>query len=386
MLRLSLLVNNDSRHDHSSHSFFKSLFRVQQQPDSLSVMRFYQVDPTKDVRWAQLVDRHPRASVFHTVGWLQALRRTYGYEPVVFTTSSPTGDLENGLVFCRIKSWLTGRRLVSLPFSDHCDPLCESAEDVSFLMRYLQSTLEHQEWKYLEVRPVNGSFDETGHAIGFRPTAQYFLHRIDLHPELKEIFQSFDKDSVQRRIQRAQRGGLVEGRGRSEDLLHQFYDLFVLTRGRHHLPPIPIVWFRNLIETQKDSLEIRLAFQDKKAIAGILTLRFRDCAYYKYGCSDVRFNRFGAIPWLLWNAISDAKLSGAKEFDLGRTQDDNEGLLTFKGHWVPHPSRLIYWKYPDAPALDSANGWKLKAAKQMFSYMPEKILRMTGRLIYRHIG
>jgi hypothetical protein len=106
-------VNNDSRHDHSSHSFFKSLFRVQQQPDSLSVMRFYQVDPTKDVRWAQLVDRHPRASVFHTVGWLQALRRTYGYEPVVFTTSSPTGDLENGLVFCRIKSWLTGRRLVS---------------------------------------------------------------------------------------------------------------------------------------------------------------------------------------------------------------------------------------------------------------------------------
>ena len=175
MLRLSLLVNNDSRHDHSSHSFFKSLFRVQQQPDSLSVMRFYQVDPTKDVRWAQLVDRHPRASVFHTVGWLQALRRTYGYEPVAFTTSSPTGDLENGLVFCRIKSWLTGRRLVSLPFSDHCDPLCESAEDVSFLMRYLQSTLEHQEWKYLEVRPVNGSFDETGHAIGFRPTAQYFL-------------------------------------------------------------------------------------------------------------------------------------------------------------------------------------------------------------------
>jgi lipid II:glycine glycyltransferase (peptidoglycan interpeptide bridge formation enzyme) len=253
-------------------------------------------------------------------------------------------------------------------------------------MRYLQSTLEHQEWNYLEVRPVNGSFDETGHGIGFRPTGQYFLHRIDLQPDLNEIFRHFDKDSVQRRVQRAQRGGLIEKRGRSEELLREFYDLFVLTRGRHHLPPIPMAWFRNLIQTQKDSLEIRLAFKDRTAIAGILTLRFKDYAYYKYGCSDVRFNRFGAIPWLLWNAIADAKASGAKEFDMGRTQDDNEGLLTFKGHWVSHPSRLVYWKYPDSPSLGSANGWKLKAAMQVFSYMPERILRMTGRLIYRHIG
>ena len=50
-------------------------------------MRFYQIDPTKDARWAELVERHPKASVFHTVGWLKTLRRTYGYEPVAFTTS-----------------------------------------------------------------------------------------------------------------------------------------------------------------------------------------------------------------------------------------------------------------------------------------------------------
>src|SRR5277367_2778090 len=114
-------------------------------------MRFYQIDPTKDPRWAEFVERHPRASVFHSVNWLKALRRTYGYEPAAFTTSSPTGDLENGLVFCRVNSWLTGRRLVSLPFSDHCEPLCDAAEDVNFLIRNLQSSMEHQKWKYLEV-------------------------------------------------------------------------------------------------------------------------------------------------------------------------------------------------------------------------------------------
>ena len=60
----------------------------------------YQLDPTQDPRWAELVERHPKASVFHSVGWLQVLRQTYGYEPVAFTTSPPNSELKNGLVFC----------------------------------------------------------------------------------------------------------------------------------------------------------------------------------------------------------------------------------------------------------------------------------------------
>jgi GNAT acetyltransferase-like protein len=349
-------------------------------------MRFYEIDPTKDVRWAELVERHPRASVFHTVGWLEALRRTYGYEPVVFTTSSPTGELKNGMVFCRINSWLTGHRLVSLPFSDHCEPLCDSAEDLDFLIRYLRTSLEHRKWKYLEIRPINGNFGQTGAGIGFLPAATYFFHALDLRPDLNKVFRGLDKDSVQRRIQRAQRAGLVERCGRSDDLLKDFYALFVTTRGRHHVPPIPLAWFRNLIQCQNKALEIRLAYKDETPIAAILTLQFRDVVYYKYGCSDARFNKLGATPWLLWRAIVAAQSNGATEFDMGRTQDDNEGLLAFKNHWVRQPKRLVYWNFPGTPTLDSAGGWKLRMAKRVFSCMPDKLLAITGRVLYRHIG
>jgi len=346
----------------------------------------YQLDPTKDSRWAELVERHPRASVFHTVGWLKALRWTYGYEPVAFTTSTPTGDLKNGLVFCRINSWLTGHRLVSLPFSDHCEPLCDSAEDVNYLIRNLQSAMEQEGWKYLEVRPINWNFGDTGDGIGFLPAATYFLHTLDLRLDLNEVFRSLDKDSVQRRIRRAQRAGLVEKCGRSDDLLKEFYALFVITRGRHRVPPTPYTWFRNLIECQDKALEIRLAYKDKTPIAAILTLRFRDIVYYKYGCSDARFNTFGATPWLLWRAIAAGKSNGANEFDMGRTRQDNAGLLAFKNHWVPQPKPLVYWTFPNASSLDSPDGWKLKIAKRIFSFMPNKLRTMTGKWIYRHIG
>ena len=349
-------------------------------------MKFYQVDPTKDARWAELIERHPKASVFHSVSWLEALQQTYGYKPMAFTTSPPTEALKNGILFCQVDSWLTGRRLVSLPFSDHCEPLCDSGDDVSSLMSYSQGALDRQACQYVEIRPISQEFGEAAAAMGFRPAGDYLLHVVDLRANMDDIFRSLDKDSVQRRVQRAERAGLIEKHGTSKDLLNAFYGLLVTTRGRHRVPPPPLAWFQNLVQCQGRTLEIRVACNDDIPIAAILTLRFGTTVYFKYGCSDARFNRFGATPWLLWRAIAAAKSDGALEFDMGRTQTANAGLLVFKNHWVAQPKRLVYWKFPNIPSFDTQGNWKLGIAQRIFSSMPEPLLAITGRLIYRHIG
>jgi hypothetical protein len=345
-----------------------------------------QIDPTKDMRWSRLVARHPRASVFHTVGWLQALQHTYGYQPVVLTTSPPTEELQNGLVFCRVKSWLTGLRLVSLPFSDHCEPLCDSIEELDLLIRYLQSAVEQQHWRYLEVRPISGHFGEANHKSSFSPAAKYYLHTLSLCPAVDDLFQGFDKDCVQRRIRRGDRAGLIAKCGRSEEMLKDFYTLFVATRSRHCLPPMPYAWFQNLSRYLGESVEIRIAYKSEVPVSAVLTLLFKDTVLYKYGCSDARFKSLGATPWLLWKAIAAAKSKGALRFDFGRTEEDNKGLLEFKNRWVPKPQELIYWKIPKTSSIDSARGWKLQMAKRAFSVMPKSLLRLTGRLLYRHVG
>jgi lipid II:glycine glycyltransferase (peptidoglycan interpeptide bridge formation enzyme) len=349
-------------------------------------MRVYEIDPIQDARWAELVKTHPKASVFHTVAWLKALRTTYNYEPVAFTTSDTATRVTNGLLFCRVKSSLTGRRLVSLPFSDHCEPLCDSGAEFGFLIRDLQSALTGQHFKYLEFRPITASFGQAADAAGFIPAAKYYLHRIDLRPEPSGLFSTFHKDSVQRRVQRADRAALVEIRGTSNELLEHFYRLFLLTRRRHQLPPIPRAWFQSLIQYLRDAVEISVAYANRKPIAAILTLRFRDVVYYKYGCSDRSFNRLGAIPWLLWKAMLAARSKGALQFDMGRTEEGNPGLLKFKNHWNAQPQELIYWNFPTVSGFGQLRGWKLRAAKRVFSFMPGRLLAITGRIIYRHIG
>jgi Acetyltransferase (GNAT) domain len=345
----------------------------------------HKLDPLRDSRWQTLVDRHPDASVFHTTAWLESLRQTYGYKPVVFTTSPPTGELANGLLFCRVQSWLTGLRMVSLPFSDHCEPLC-SSEEIEFLMRYLQCELDHQNWKCLEFRPLNGGFTQASKTTGFQAVDSYCVHRMDLRRSLHDLFHALHKNSLQRRIHRAKRSGLVEKCGRSEELLQDFYRLAALTRRRHRLPPQPYVWFQNLIRCFGEALEIRIAYKAGAPVASILTLRFRDTTYYKYGGSDAKFQYLGTMPFLLWNAIAEAKSGGATVFDFGRTHPNDAGLMAFKNKWVPDPRPLVYWKFPTSPAEAARREWKVNLAKRVFSYMPDRLLTVAGRLIYPHIG
>jgi hypothetical protein len=349
-------------------------------------MQVYNIDPLRDSRWVEFVKHCPQASVFHTREWLDSIRRTYGYQPVVFTTSPPGGQIRNGLVFCPIRSWLTGSRMVSLPFSDHCEPLADTDEELDFLAKYLHADMEHRDWTYLEIRPINGRFDKSGQKAGFCPANSYFFHRLDLRPSLDEIFQSLHKNSVQRRIQRAERAGIVYKCGQTEELLRDFYNLLVLTRGRHHLPPQPYVWFRNLIACMGEALEIRLAYQGTTPIAAVLTLRFRKTVYYKYGCSDAMYHKLGAMPALLWRTIQESKAAGSEDFDLGRSDCENKGLVAFKDHLTRGRTRLVYWRYPPPRHPSTSEGWKLRMVKRAFACMPNRLLGVTGRLIYRHIG
>ena len=259
-----------------------------------------EIQPHLDPRWAALVESHPRSSVFHTPEWLEALRRTYHYTPVAFIRGPTCGPATSGMVFCRVDSWLTGHRLVSLPFSDHCEPLAHDAEEVQALLSEARKAASGL--KYLEIRPCFGEFAA---APDFRPYTRHCLHALDLTPTLDELYASFHRDSVQRKIRRAGREGLTLDEGRSDLLLQQFYELLLLTRRRHGLPPQPFAWFRNLVECFGDRLTIRVARKGDRAIASILTLRHRETLVYKYGCSDARFHPMGCVFRTILNTDSD---------------------------------------------------------------------------------
>lgn len=341
------------------------------------------IDPLTDARWDDLVARHPRASAFHRRGWLEALKQTYGYEPFVLTSASAGETLTDGIVACRIKSWLTGARIVSLPFADHCDPLDSDPGSRQLLSKRLIEECTRQHCKYLEVRPLEESANPGNE---FQSTESFYFHELDLRPGLEQLFKSLHKDSIQRKIRRAEKEQLSYEVGSTEEFIATFYNLLLITRRRHHLPPQPINWFRNLAKHMGDALRIRVARKNGAPVATLLTLRHGSNIIYKYGCSDGAFHQLGGMPFLFWKLIEEGKATGAECLDFGRSEMENEGLVAFKDKFGTTKRTLTYYRYPQT-TKQAAHSWGDSIlARKMFSILPDGVLSAAGKILYRHIG
>ena len=346
-------------------------------------MQLYTIDPMLDSRWDDLVAVHPGASVFHQPGWLKALAKTYGYRPLVLTSTPAGKRLSDGIVFCEVKSWLTGSRLVSLPFSDHNEPLLDDIGDCSELTQWMQTERRQHNWKYIELRPLSWKM-QPGSPLA--ASGVFWFHTLSLAPSIEQIFRNLHKSSIQRRIQRAEREQLSYDKGCSESLLNDFYRLLMITRRRHQLLPQPRAWFRNLVSCMSPNVEVRLARKDGIPIAAILTLRHRSTVVYKYGCSDEQFHHLAGVPFLFWKLIEESKTSGAEQIDFGRTDLDNDGLIEFKDRFGATRRQLTYFRYPESAKGQGAVAAKLPAMRRLFSVLPDALSSMAGRLLYRHLG
>jgi hypothetical protein len=348
----------------------------------------FATNPLEDSRWERFLAVHPRSSIYHSVQWLTALRRAYGYDPIAFTTSPREEELQGAIVFCEVESWLTRRRLVSLPFSDHAAILFEGSTSLNAILSVLKAEVSRKRFSYLEMRPTD-AVDTT--ETGAHSLFGYCYHQLDLTPGIDALFKNCHRDSTQRKIRRAEREGLSYQEGRSTQLLNCFYTLQILTRRRHGVPPQPRKWFECLIDSFGSDLKIRVAFKNDLPVAAILTLNYRDTLLYKYGGSDARFHKLGGVHLLFWKSIVEAKQNGMRTFDLGRSHWNNGGLITFKDRWGAKRSSLEYLRLPHFEHtgdsfLSAKPDWKARTARTVFSHLPPSILRVAGELIYPHIG
>jgi CelD/BcsL family acetyltransferase involved in cellulose biosynthesis len=341
------------------------------------------INPLSDDRWDDLVACHPRASVFHQRNWLEALARTYGHQPLVFTSTPAGKPLRDGIVFCRVSSWITGTRLVSLPFADHCEPLLDEASESPEFMDCLRAKCDRNRWKYVEIRPF---FEVPGAASGMPKSSSYWFHELDTRPSAEQLFRGLHKNSFQRKIRRAERERLSCEVGRSEQLVNEFYHLLLVTRRRHNLLPQPRKWFKNLVDCMGDNIQIRVARKGDLPIAAVLSLHHGSSIVYKYGCSDARFHNLGGIPFLFWKLIEESKASGAQRIDFGRSDLDKPGLITFKDRLGATRRLLTYYRYTNGKGSNATTHWEPLGFWNFCSILPDAVLSTAGGVLYKHMG
>ena len=340
------------------------------------------IDPTRVSGWDELLSHHPDATIFHTSAWARVLSETYEYLPKYFTHIE-NGRLVGLLPFMEIRSWITGTRGVSLPFTDECAPILPHGIGFDEEMVQVIALAEARGWRTVEIR---------GHVPGMEhlpASAEYLSHDIDLTAGESFLYSRY-RPNVHRNIRKAEREGISVSEDRSAEGLREFHRLNCLTRREHGLPPQPFRFFEHLREhmLEKGLGFLMMARHKKRPIAGALFLLFGGKAIFKYGASDRRYHEVRANNLVFRDAIRLLCRNGARSLSFGRTDIHHEGLRKFKMSWGAQTTKLRYYKY-DVRSKSYLSGTPTRPStswKNTMSKLPIPVLRIIGNVAYRHVG
>ncbi len=339
------------------------------------------IDPTATESWDRLLLENGETSFFHSAGWALVLSESYKYAPFFFSVIQD-GRLEALIPCMEVSSVITGKRGVSLPFTDYCEPLARDEKQFQDIFRKMTEYGKRAGWKAIELRAGN-MFQS-----GLRPSSFFYGHTLDLSRSEEEIFRHL-RDSTRRNIRKAVKEDVEVTFHTSADSMREFYRLNCITRKDHGLPPQPYIFFKKLHEhvLSKDLGQVALASHNGKNIAGAVYFHFGDKAVYKFGASERSSQNTRANNLVMWMAIRRYHLNGYRTLCFGRTEPGNQGLLQFKRGWGAEEHIINYYKYDlRMNAFIEAGPRIYGFHNKIFRALPMSVLKITGSLLYRHMG
>lgn len=337
-------------------------------------------NPIEYPNWDKLLLTNENCTFFHTSGWANALCETYKYKPLYFTEIE--NDKLTGLLpVMEVNSFLTGKRGVSLPFTDQCHPIVKNENNFRQIFNKVIQYGKNAGWKTLVIKGAKE------YLLGRLSSETYLTHSLDLtHPE-HEVFATF-RSSTKRNIKKAVKENVQVNFLNSLESVKEFYRLNCLIRKYHSLPPQPFLFFSKLLEhiiSEKKGVVI-LASYFNKVIAGAVYVHSADRAIFKYGASDKTYHQFRPNNLIMWEAIKWYAKNGFKSINFGRTEPAHKGLLQFKRGWGIREETIYYYKYDLTKDAFVKNSSMFKSSNRIFNRLPMPMLKLIGRMLYRHVG
>jgi hypothetical protein len=339
------------------------------------------INPTEHPHWDDLLLTADRATFFHTTAWARVLSESYGYKPLYFTIIE-NGKLAGLIPVMEIDSFLTGKRGVSLPFTDICHPIADTEDIFQALMDRLTQHGKSAGWKHIEIRGGSTFLGKTAPYC-----AEHYTHILELDSGKDNVQNSF-RGSTRRNISKACREGVEVTFQHTAEAMAAFYGLHCLTRRRHGLPPQPWRFFEKIYAhvVAAEKGVVVLAAHAGKTVAGAVYFFFRDRALFKFGASDRAFQHLRGNNLVMWEAIRWFTRNGFRSLHFGRTEPENEGLLQFKRGWSAQESSVAYYRLNLGENAFSAERNGTRSSYPVFKLLPIPVLRIAGSVLYKHVG
>jgi FemAB-related protein (PEP-CTERM system-associated) len=273
--------------------------------------------------------------LFHLTAWKRSIERAFGFQ-ARYLAVEEQGTIRGVLPLFLVDNWVQGKSLISAPFAVY-GGICADDEGAAETLRTAACELARKEKvQFLELREQRPfSYPD------FHCKHLYVTFDRELPSDCRELLQSFPRDT-RYMIRKAQKGGLraVVGNGHL-DVLYGIYAYSVRQLGT---PVFSRRYFQILLEEFGENCEVTTIWHEEKAIAGVLSFRFRDRILPYYGGSLLEGRQLAANNFMYWEVMRRAAECGIRYYDFGRSKLGT-GAYAFKTQWGMQERPLPYQFY-----------------------------------------
>jgi FemAB-related protein (PEP-CTERM system-associated) len=336
-----------------------------------------ELGPGEENQWDDFVKSSPSGTLFHLSKWRVLAEKALGRR--CFSLVSRRNNAITGVFpVSWVRSRIFGNSLVSMPLAVYGGICAQDRDSFDGLLKAGSELARKLGVQYLEMRNRAEAFP-----VSLPGRDLYVTFTQDLTPGPEKLLQGLPRDT-----RYAVRKSIKSGLQWTEDLsLGEFYEIYAQSVHRLGTP----VFSRSLFETIRSEFggQMRLfgVRKEKRAIAGVLCLYFRDQVLPYYGGALSEFYKDSPNNFMYWSLMEQSAKEGLRTFDFGRSKKGT-GSFQFKSAWNMQVSELPYRyqliRAKEIPHLSPVDR-KFQLPVEMWKRLPFSWTKVLGPPLVRRI-
>jgi FemAB-related protein (PEP-CTERM system-associated) len=328
-------------------------------------------------RWDRFVYKAERGTFYHLSGWKTLIENELRH-PTFYMYCEKDGEITAVLPLSRVKSWLFGDALISIPFLVYGGPVSTSDESLEALVSAAKELAVELGVDYLELRnqvPLAGEWHSKDKYVTFRK-------RIDPDPDTNLMAIPRKQRAM---IRKGIKAELVTEIDTNTDRL---YAAMLICKRNLGTPFFGRRWLQAIKEEFGEQAEITTATHEGATVCSVMSFRFRDEILPYYGGGGDVARVLKGNDYMYWAVLEKACRDGVAVFDYGRSSVGS-GAYRFKKHWGFEPEPLHYQYFlvnADSPPDVNPTNPRYRSLINIWKKLPLLVAGLIGPSIARRLA
>ncbi len=334
--------------------------------------------------WNDFIETND-GSVYHSSDWMDFINIEFSnMQPFHIVHFDKFGNINCVLPLFLTNSIISGRRLISSPFSYFCGPLYGHDADISLMTSIIYKIKNICNASHIQIRSLKK--ESMLFNNGFNISTPYITSIIELkRTNNQQLWSSFSKGR-KTDIKRGLTSNLELIEEMNPQRFDDLYKLYQINKKKLGIPFFSKNLFKSIISKPIImSTKNFLVYDKNDLIAAISLILFRKRAIVWQSLVNLTsINKSKKpIPLAYWRAINWAIENHFDIFDFG-TSSPNSSLSSFKQHWGATEFPVYYHCVGKGQFLDPTSR-NLAYIRKIWGFLPLPLLRLVGPHVINHL-